>query len=198
MHDLLDAQSRIQSEADEVVQMLELNELLNEVGYPTRVGSSALGLMVRRDIDITVTCSLLDDATLSAFGGLGARLMQRRDCVSSVRFRNDTRDWNTEPQKYPDGLYLWLSVRTSDGNVWTVDIWLVDKPEMQQDLIHLKTLLPRLSDADRVVILGIKHFLVNGDRDMAKIPSALVYEAVMDHSVKTPEEFKRWYDVYRS
>jgi len=198
MHHLLDAQSRLQSEANEVVRELGLNELLKEVGYPTRVGSSAMGLMVRRDIDITVACDSLDDATVSAFAGIGARLMRRRDCVRSVVFRNETRDWNKQPERYPDGLYLWLSVSMGDGNEWTVDIWLVDKPEMQLDLSHLKTLAPRLCDVNRGVILEIKYFLREGGQCMSKIPSVLVYEAVMDHGVRSFDEFKRWYRINRS
>ncbi|MGR9457081.1 hypothetical protein ACU8V1_14035 [Rhizobium leguminosarum] len=139
MLQLLDAQKHMQVEADEVVRILGLNELLSEIGRPIRVGSSAMGLMVRRDIDITVVCDVLDDGALAAFTGIGARIMQRADCVVAVRFRNDTKDWNAEPDKYPDGLYLWLSVRMPDKTAWTIDIWLVDQPERQPDLAHLRS-----------------------------------------------------------
>jgi hypothetical protein len=193
MDDLLVAQARLQAEADEVVGALDLVDQLGGLGEPTRVGSSALGLMVRRDIDITVSCPRLDDATLAAFAQLGARLMQRTDLVVGVRFRNDAGSWNAEPQNYPDGLYLGLTVRTAAGANWTFDIWLVDQPERQPDLKHLRTLLPRLTDADRVVILTIKHVLAGGDPAEQKIPSALVYEAVMDHEVLDMEGFRAWH-----
>ncbi|MCF1434594.1 hypothetical protein GOZ97_03070 [Agrobacterium vitis] len=193
MQELLDAQRQMQLEADEVVRVLDLNALLREIGRPTRVGSSAMGLMVRRDIDITVACDCLDNNALAAFAGIAARLMQITDYVVAVRFRNDTGNWNIEPEKYPDGLYLWLSVRMTDGTDWTLDIWLVDMPEKQPDLNHLKTLLPRLSDTDRAVILQIKQVLAERDKTLLKIPSALVYEAVMDHGVRTFQEFEKWY-----
>ncbi|MBZ9603347.1 hypothetical protein [Phyllobacterium chamaecytisi] len=188
MQDILEAQRQMQIEADQVVCMLNLNELLSELGDPSRVGSSAMGLMVRRDIDITVACPRLDEDAFAGFAEIGAKLMQRADCVVATRFRNDTGRWNTEPEKYPDGLYLWLSVMMPDGAKWTIDIWLVDKPERQPDLAHLRTLLPRLSDADRSIILQIKHVLAE-----SKISSALVYEAVMDHGVRTVAEFERWH-----
>ncbi|ULR45660.1 hypothetical protein [Rhizobium sp. K102] len=108
------------------------------------MGSSAIGIMVRRDIDITMSCPRLDAGTLEAFAGIGARLMQKAESVVAVRFRNDTGAWNTEPDKYPDGFYLWLSVRTQNQSMWTIDIWLVDQPDRQPDLAHLKTLLPRM------------------------------------------------------
>lgn len=192
MDDLLVTQRQLQAEADDLVQALDLTAQLQELGAPTRVGSSALGLMVRRDIDITVSCTKLDATTLAAFAQLGARLMQRTDLVVGVRFRNDAGSWNAEPQNYPDGLYLGLSARTAASANWTFDIWLVDEPERQPDLAHLRTLLPRLTDADRVVILAIKHVLA-ADTTEPKLPSALVYEAVMDHGVLDVEGFRAWY-----
>lgn len=146
MRELLDAQAHLQPEADELVALLDLDQLLRKVGRPVRVGSSAMGLMVRRDIDITVTCDRLDSAALTAFGSLGAHLMRLTEHVGAVRFRNDAGPWNIEPEKYPDGLYLWLLVRMPNMVEWTVDIWLVDEPERQPDLAHLNTLLPRLTN----------------------------------------------------
>ncbi len=188
MQDMLETQRQLQTEADKVVGVLNLNELLSEIGRPTRVGSSAMGLMVRRDIDITVACAKLDKDALAAFAGIGAKLIQRSDCVVATRFRNDCGRWNIEPEKYPDGLYLWLSVVMPDAAKWTVDIWLVDNPERQPDLAHLSTLLPRLTDTDRNTILKIKQALVE-----SKISSALVYEAVMDHGVRSVAEFEHWH-----
>lgn len=194
MREILDAQSNLQAEADEVVRLLDLDRLLAKVGRPVRVGSSAMGLMVRRDIDITVTCDRLDSAALEAFANIGAHLMRLTGHVGAVKFRNDTGPWNMEPEKYPDGLYLWLSVQMLNRVEWTVDIWLVDEPDRQPDLAHLKTLLPRLSDVTRAIILQIKRDLVaSADQSCAKIPSALVYEAVMDHGVRTSEEFAKWH-----
>jgi hypothetical protein len=193
MDDLLVAQSQLQAEADALVAALDLTADLAKLGQPTRVGSSALGLMVRRDIDITVSCARLDAATLAAFAQLGARLMQRTDLVLGVRFRNDAGSWNAEPANYPDGLYLGLSARTAEGANWTFDIWLVDQPERQPDLAHLRTLLPRLTDAARRTILAIKHELAKGDGTGPRLPSALVYEAVMDHGVLDLAGFEAWY-----
>lgn len=193
MSELADAQSQLQMEADEVVRMLGLNALLGKIGRPIRVGSSAMGLMVRRDIDITVACDRLNEDTLATFSAIAAQMISRTDCVMAVRFRNDTGQWNMEPEKYPDGHYLWLSVRTPDENTWTLDIWVVDEPERQPDIRHLTILLPRLSEADREAILGIKRVLAAACQSTVKIPSALVYEAVMDHGVRTYQDFENWH-----
>jgi hypothetical protein len=122
MSDLLETQRLLQAEANHVVELLQLDALLSRIGRPVRVGSSAMGLMVRRDIDITVICKELSSATLAAFAQAGAKLMLMDRNVTSVRFRNDTGAWNTDPTPYPDGLYLGVSARTNEGTDWTLDI----------------------------------------------------------------------------
>ena len=191
MNDLLAAQSLLQAEADRLVDSLGLNDLLTRIGQPVRVGSSALGLMVRRDIDITVVCPDLGPAALVAFAGIGAELMQRTDCVISVRFRNDSGKWNAEPARYPDGLYLGLEVRTAGGADWTFDIWAIDQPERQPDLAHLRTLLPRLTERRRETILTIKRSVLDWPA-ATKVPSAWIYEAVVDHDVVHIDGFVAW------
>ncbi|TCR93237.1 hypothetical protein EV561_101683 [Rhizobium sp. BK376] len=148
-----------------------------------------MGLMVRRDIDITVICENLGPETRAAFAQIAARLMLMDSHVVSVRFRNDTGRWNKEPASYPDGLYLGLNVRTEEGADWTVDIWAVDQPERQPDLLHLRTLLPRITDKHRRIILTIKRELAARSD---KIPSAHVYEAVVDGGVDSVDQFEMW------
>ena len=58
--ELLDRQRALQMEADQVAQDLMLMELAQPLGNPVLVGSAALGLMVWRDLDVTVVCRGLD------------------------------------------------------------------------------------------------------------------------------------------
>ena len=194
MANLLDDQRLLEKEADQVVELLQLEALLSNIGRPIRVGSSAMGLMVRRDIDMTVVCEDLSPATRAAFIQTGAKLMLMDRHVVSVRFRNDTGAWNTDPASYPDGLYLGVSIRTDEGNDWTLDIWAVDQPERQPDLNHLRTLLPRLDDDRRKAILLIKQALAaeQSCSSERKIPSAYVYDAVVEDGVGSVEQFAEW------
>jgi len=116
MGTLLDDQRLLQEEADRVVELLQLEALLSNIGKPIRVGSSAMGLMVRRDIDITVVCKDLSSETRAAFSQVAAKLMLIDRHVVSVRFRNDTGAWNADPASYPDGLYLGVSARAKGGS----------------------------------------------------------------------------------
>lgn len=194
MADLLSNQKFLLEEADKIVELLQLNELLEIIGKPIRVGSSAMGVMVRRDIDITVVCKKLSSEVRAAFIQAGAKLMSMDRHVVSVRFRNDTGSWNADPATYPDGLYLGLSVCSDTRVDWTIDIWAVDQPERQPDLRHLRTLLPRLDDDSRTTILLIKQALVEAETrsSESKIPSAYVYEAVIEDGVGNVKQFVEW------
>ncbi|MFI0742970.1 hypothetical protein ACH4PU_33595 [Streptomyces sp. NPDC021100] len=185
---ILAEQRALQAEADEVVADLELAGPLAERGEAVRVGSSALGLMVRRDIDITVVCPDLGDGVKKAVADIGAALAVH-DRVRQVRFRDDTGHWNTDPM-YPDGLYLGVEYRSEAGREWTLDIWFVDEPDRQPDLAHVRALPPRLTDAHRVRILRIKQALAARPGDGT--PGYDVYRAVLDHGIATPGEFDAW------
>ncbi|MDX6205545.1 MAG: hypothetical protein QOF39_1602 [Frankiales bacterium] len=180
---LLLRQQALQREADEVVLDLGLDPLLGELGKPVRVGSSALGLMSWRDLDVTVVCpSLSTGRVLAVVPRLAAHPR-----VRELTFRNDTGVWNTDPA-YPDGLYLGLGYRTAAGAAWNVDLWFVDEPDRQPDLDHLRVLPPRLTDAARLTILAIKQAWAH----QAGYRSIDVYTAVLDDGVQTPEDFETW------
>jgi hypothetical protein len=97
MSDILKKQAELQVEADAIVGALHLDALLRTAGDPVRVGSSALGLMVRRDIDITVVCERLDPATRRTVAEIAGELMLDSH-VGALRYRNDSGVWNVEPQ----------------------------------------------------------------------------------------------------
>ena len=77
--------------------------------------------------------------------------------------------------------------------MWTLDIWVVDQPARQPDLAHLANLLPRIGEDHRRTILRIKQALAERPASRDVIPSALVYEAVVDHDIRTVEQFDLWY-----
>ena len=183
-------QDALQAEADAVCEALRLGELLGAVGDPVRVGSSALGLMVRRDVDITVVCPDLGRPVHEAVARIGAELALH-ERVRQVRFRNDTGSWNTDPA-YPDGLYLGPGYRAPGGADWTLDLWFIDEPDRQPDLAHLRTLAPRLTPQTRSAILAIKYAWAGSAEYGRSVTSYDVYRSVLDDGVRTPAEFDEW------
>jgi hypothetical protein len=188
--ELLQRQDQLQAEAEAVNVDLQLDELLSAVGDPVRVGSAALGLMVRRDLDVTVVCPALDTETTAEVARIGARLAVHSR-VRQVQFRNDTGQWNVDPT-YPDGLYLGLRYRSQQGRDWTLDIWFVDEPERQPDLAHVRALPPRLTLDVRTAILQIKDAWADRYEYGRSVRSYDVYRSVLDDGVRTPEQFGEW------
>jgi hypothetical protein len=180
-------QDALQREADAVEHDLGLEELLGRVGRPVRVGSAALGLMVRRDLDVTVICLTLDSVLVSE---VGARLA-RHPRVRQVVFRDDTGVWNTDPN-YPDGLYLGLAYRSPSGHDWNLDIWFVDEPERQPDLAQLDSVPPRLNEERREAILRIKTGWSARPEYEQTVKSVDIYAAVLRDDVRALDQFDEW------
>lgn len=185
-----------QAEADAAVADLGLDEALSALGTPARTGGCALGVLVKRDVDITVACPVLTPAVREHVVELAA-LLARHDRVRQVIFRDDTNRWNAEPEAYPDGLYIGIRYRADDepgsGAEWNFDIWFVDEPERQPDLGHLRTLRPRLTEETRVAILRIKEAWVARPEYGREVDGNRIYGAVLDDGVRDLEAFEDWF-----
>jgi hypothetical protein len=180
---LLERQDALQAEARAILADLDLFVLLRQLGTPTHTGSSALGLMVRRDIDVTTVCPSLDVTGAFEIG----RSLAQHQRVRRLTFRNDTGHWRTGDE-YPDGLYWLVEYVTDAGAEWSLDLWFIAEGTTQHDLEHMKTLPGRLDDEKRAAILRIKTAM-SGRSGQEQIGGYAVYEAVLDHSIRTPEEF---------
>ncbi|AYB44735.1 hypothetical protein [Paenibacillus lautus] len=182
-------QEALQEEASEVADELRLYELLSQAGEPVRVGSSAFGLMVWRDLDMTVKCSRLNQP-LTAH--IASELMLQAG-VRELKFINDTGDYNTDPA-YPDGFYIGLKYKSQRGKEWALDIWFVDEPEKQPDLKHIITMPERLTQERREAILRIKNRWASRAEYGKSVRSFDIYTAVLEENVSTPEQFEAWLD----
>ncbi len=79
---------------------LDLFKVLSRAGEVAQVGSSAMGLMTRRDIDISILCDVWSaDAAFAA-----VRPLASHPRVSGLRYRNETGDFNPG---FPTDGYYW-------------------------------------------------------------------------------------------
>lgn len=185
--ELLAEQGRLQEEAAAVRTDLALDQRFSDIGTVTLVGSAALGLMLWRDLDLTVICQHLDVARIAALGPP----LAEHERVRQIVLRDDTGDWNNDPL-YPDGVYLGLRYRSPDGDDWNIDVWFVDEPHRQPDLAHLRTLPERITTDARRAILRIKDVWAGHPNYGSSITSHDVYTAVLDGHVRTNEQFAAW------
>jgi hypothetical protein len=185
--ELLRRQAELQAEARAVEADLQLDELLGAIGNVNRVGSAALGLMVWRDLDLTVVCPKL---ALEPVTAAVARLAAHPR-VNTISFRNDSGHWRTNPD-YPDGLYLGVGYRSPAAAMWKLDIWFVDEPERQPDLAHLRRMPEKLTTEARTTILAIKSAWASRPEYGKSVMSVDIYRAVLDDGVRTLEAFDEW------
>lgn len=185
--ELLKQQQELQVEVKEILTELKLNDLLSTVGEPVQVGSSALGLMVWRDIDITVVCSKLN---INAIAQVASKLITYKG-MREVKFINDSGIFNNSSD-YPDGLYFGLKYKSLKGTDWNLDIWFVDRPEKQPDLMHIKVIPEQLTPELRESILTIKSIWVTKNEYGKMVKSYDIYTAVLYDNVRTPYQFQEW------
>lgn len=186
--ELLVRQRALQAEAEQIRARLDLDRVLGSVGNPVLVGSTALGLMVWRDIDTTVVCQSLDKRPVLA---VAIELAAHQD-VRTMQYRDDSGRFNQDPEKYPDGLYIGLRYHPAEMAEWKLDLWFVDDPDRQPDLAHLRTMPERLTDDARLAILRIKTLWSARPQYGKSVRSWDIYTAVLDHNVRDTDEFDRW------
>jgi hypothetical protein len=183
-------QDALQAEADQVVGELELASLLSAIGHPNRVGSSRLGLMTWRDIDLTVVCGDLAAASPSVLRA-GA-LLSARPVVRELLLRKETGRFNRYPGRYPDGLYLRVAYAPSHRPEWNLDIWFVDEPDRQPDLADVRSMPARLTEESRDAILAIKTGWARRAEYGTSVTSHDIYTAVLDDGIADVDGFAAW------
>lgn len=177
--ELLLRQDALQSEADAVLTDLGLVPLLEPIGEVVRVGSSVLGLMVSRDIDLHVYCESMD--TVRAFEAL--RPLAAHPRVQRLRLS----DWTGRFRipELPEGYSWGLRYYTDTGDEWKVDVWFFAGQDPNPALEYDETVRRRLTRETMLAILRIK----DAYREHPAYRGVDVYDAVLDRSVRTPDEF---------
>ena len=181
MDPLVARQQALQDEAASVLEDLELLPLLRQIGDPVKVGSLALGLMVARDIDLTILCSELDPERVFEL----VQPLASHSRVHELRFRNDTNHWNLDGD-HPDGVYWGPRYRAEAEAEWSLDLWFIHEHSPQVDLEHVVLLPLRLTPETRLAILRIKEDCLG----RPWYSSYGIYSAVLDHGVRTPEDYR--------
>ncbi len=182
--ELLLRQDALQARAAAVLADLDLINLLAPHGQVTLVGSAATGLMVQPDIDVCVLATVFDpDAVF-----LAVRPLASHPRVQKLQF------WNEAGVFMPEGLdegYYWgVHYVAADGLSWKLDVWFWRGDSPATDVEHAEMMRRRLTPETRLAILWIKDLARTvGVFGPDPVRSIDVYEAVLDHGVRTPAAF---------
>jgi hypothetical protein len=103
-----------------VLERFDLLPRWDRYGEPRVVGSVALGVVVRPDIDVAI----VTDAPRVQDGFAVVGECAAIPGVLRGRFRADLAPGDPE---FPSGLYWKLDYQADDGVVWTIDMWLLER-----------------------------------------------------------------------
>lgn len=167
----------LRDEAFGDIQELNLIDLLNEHGEAELVGSVALDLIVKPDIDIHLFTT--DSDLLGKVNEVYSILLEHPK-VSEVRI-SDYR---------PSGVKIGVDRYQGKFRSWDIDIWISDKPDSIA-FEQTKTILSKLTAEDRKTIMEVKqHYYELGL--LRNGLSHRIYKSVLYHKVKNIDEFERY------
>ena len=180
LDDELDArQAALQAEGREV--LASLGRLLDGVGEPITTGSFVSGLMAWRDLDVMV----LGGPQFSPHDVI-ALLGRAVDLpgVTGFDYVDERGDRSPTGEQRDERYHVALAL-----GQWRVDlsIWLYDDHHNVTDWHH--ELKERLTGEQRRAILRIKDVWHHRPEYPDEISGLEIYTAVLEHAVRTPEEF---------
>jgi hypothetical protein len=185
---LLERQDALQSEANRLIDQLDLPGMLSRAGRFEQLGSSVSGLMVWRDLDLGASCELLNpEQAWETMLPLAAHPRTTR-----LDYRNETGRL-TPPELQGYGRYYFVALHeTNRGDEWKIDVSLWSPEAPPGPLAHAEDLRMRLTPETRIAILWIKDVWHRMPSYPDQVSGMDVYDAVLEHGVRTPEQFGKY------
>ena len=186
--DLLARQSALQQQARGVLAGLDLAALATGAGPLLVTGSFVSRLMCWPEVDVMVHVG-------SGFSprdamGLLARIVSRPG-VTGLDYR-DERGPRCVTGQVRDERYHVLLIAEHAGRCWQIDLtlWLHD-PHVNVTRWH-EELRERITAEERMAVLRLKDDCTGGRPTRIRSACVQIYTAVLDDSVRTPDQFAAW------
>ena len=184
---LLQRQDLLQDEAQAVVKELDLVRFLSNAGTVRVHGSSVLGLMTWRDIDVAVSSPRLSIERV--YEVITPLLTHPR--IKQVRYLNESGSFNFTGLLRDERYFFMVFYNSGAESDWKIDIsfWLEEgvRPEPIHDMIEQK-----LTPETRLIILHIKDVWWKQPSYRQEVSSVDIYDAVLQHGVRTLDEFDQY------
>ena len=177
-------QELLQAEAHAVLAHLDLPGRLGRLGPFEHIGSSASGLMVHRDLDVCVRGS--SPTTAQVLEALHPVITHSG--VHEIVYRDETGP--RSPTGRPEDQRHYVVLRYDHhGHPWKIDITVWISPTPRPHLDEVDRLKREATGAKRHAILWIKDTWHTRAEYNDTVGGIDVYTAVLDHDVRTPDEF---------
>jgi hypothetical protein len=163
------------NEAELILKELNLLSFLNQHGEARVVGSVALDLIVKPDLDVHL---LIKSKDLMPTTYAITEYLLGQSKIQEVRL-TDWRDKN--------GIKIGIDAYSMSSGDWSIDIW-VTNDQSTTAFEYVEMLNSTLSDKQRQIILEIKTYFHN----LGQLRNGLslkIYNDVLENGIKTVAEF---------
>ena len=170
--------SRLRIEAEQVIEDLDIMGLLNAYGHARIVGSVALDLIVKRDIDIHALVLLRDTMEMA------------QHLLSVLLKAEGVTEVTVKDYRERASLKVGIEEYQGESGPWSIDIWLTTDVSTTGFAL-VDEMEETLDEGLRETILSIKrHYHI---RDLLQNGlSSLIYRAVTEGRVQNANEFEQW------
>ncbi|HVX24041.1 MAG TPA: hypothetical protein VG992_01725 [Candidatus Saccharimonadales bacterium] len=182
---LRNEQSRLRSQADKMLTATKIMDVFAKHGQPSPIeGSYLYELMMYPDLDIGLTA---DTVTKQDF----ADLLQDLGAHAAVRGIStaDTINFNLSKRPMPKGYWIGVDI-PFEGDRWGIDCWFQQSDWGTDQIDDYADRLISLDQSAKDAVLAIKYELIRNGTYGKQYLSNDVYDAVLDHGVRTQEEFE--------
>lgn len=182
-------------EAQSVIDGTEIERRLSIYGDVKLEGSFVYRTMVDRDIDYIVYVSEGTELTYEFRAKIIADLA-RIPSAKAVQM-SDVYHFPKWSSHDIDGIWFGLTPISAAGNKWNIDIWCVkrDAKRIRTVTDSLEKRLLSMDDETRETIVQIKQQAANSGAKQKGMTSAMVYDAVINHGIKSYDEFIKYTQI---
>lgn len=183
---LRDEQARLRSQADKMLAETRVMDVLAKHGQLSAIeGSYLYELMMYPDLDIGLKA---EEITKQDFANLLTDLAAHH-AVRGLHTA-DTINFNLSKRPMPKGYWIGIDI-PFENDRWGIDCWL-QQPDWgtdQKDSDYPNRLM-NLDQSAKDAILAIKYELIRNGTYGKQYWSSDVYDAVLDHGVRSIEDFE--------
>ncbi len=167
-----DRSRALRQEADQVLDLIHLQELCAPLGQLMPTGSYFMDLMMYPDIDFNLPLT-----TPEKLLGVGVEL-SKLECVQRIRYlRGGSGDLE-------NGLYLKPEISYGNwGRLWKIDIWSLPSAILEKTHAEMADLKARMTPEHRAIILDAKYRLLTDEGRTPMYSGIFIYRAVIDHGL---------------
>jgi hypothetical protein len=178
----LERADELRAEADLVLGLVRLYDVLCPYGEVFPGGSYYLDVMVYPDIDLYIT-----RVSLSDLFEIGAHFAASELVIQVVFEKSD------DPLLLPDGLYCKLRINYGNwGRPWKIDLWSLDAEIIARNMAEIHHFKNAMTPELRDQIVRYKLSLLNSEKRTPKYSGYYIYKAFIDEGLLEPKDVTQY------